>query len=178
MRVDSGKYKGRRLLENKYAHIRPTTDKVRQALFVKLQFFVPDKRVLDLFCGTGAMGIEAVSRGAEKVVFVDKDARSVEMTKANLKNLGINEKVVKMDAGLFLDKCQEQFDLIIFDPPYKSGLYEQVLKKISGKNILSEEGIIVCEHAKEDDFDYQDFEVFDEKRYGTIMLTYLTKKKD
>ncbi|MDE6583516.1 MAG: RsmD family RNA methyltransferase, partial [Clostridia bacterium] len=77
MRIDAGKYKGRRLLENKYDHIRPTTDKVRQALFVKLQFFVPDKKVLDLFCGTGALGIEALSRGAEKVVFVDKDARSV-----------------------------------------------------------------------------------------------------
>ena len=70
MRIDSGKFKGRRLIENKYDHIRPTTDKVRQALFVKLQFFLPGKSVLDLFCGTGAMGIEALSRGAEKGVFV------------------------------------------------------------------------------------------------------------
>ena len=68
-----------------------------------------------------------------------------------------------------------QFDLIILDPPYKSGLYEKVLKKIEEKNLLSEDGIIVCEHAKEDTFDYQNFEVFDEKRYGTIMLTYLKK---
>lgn len=175
MRVDSGKYKGRKLLENKYEHIRPTTDKVRQALFVKLQFFVPEKSVLDLFCGTGALGIEAKSRGAKKVVFVDKDARSVSMTKENLRNLGIDEKVFKMDASQFLDKCKEQFDLIILDPPYKSGLYAQILKKIAEKDLLSEEGIIVCEHAKEDAFDYQDFEVFDEKRYGTIMLTYLRK---
>ena len=78
MRVDAGKYKGRRLIENKYDHIRPTTDKVRQALFVKLQFFVPEARVLDLFCGTGAMGIEALSRGANEVIFVDKDERSVQ----------------------------------------------------------------------------------------------------
>ena len=175
MRVDSGKYKGRKLVENKFNHIRPTTDKVRQALFVKLQFFVPEKRVLDLFCGTGALGIEAKSRGAESVTFVDKDARSVEMTRTNLKNLGINEQVFKMDASLFLDRCKQQFDLIILDPPYKSGVYEEILKKISDKNLLSEDGIIVCEHAKEDVFDYQDFVVFDEKRYGTIMLTYLTK---
>lgn len=175
MRVDSGIYKGRRLIENKYEHIRPTTDKVKQSLFVKLQFFVPEKRVLDLFCGTGAMGIEALSRGASQVEFVDKDARSVEMTKSNLKNLGIKTKVHKCDALVYLDTCKAQFDLIILDPPYKSGLYEKVLKKIEEKNLLFDDGIIVCEHAKEDNFDYQNFEVFDEKRYGTIMLTYLKK---
>ena len=175
MRVDSGIYKGRRLLENKYEHIRPTTDKVKQSLFVKLQFFVPEKRVLDLFCGTGAMGIEALSRGASLVEFVDKDARSVEMTKSNLKNLGIENKVYKCDAIVYLENCNLQFDLIILDPPYKSGLYEKVLQKIKERNLLAEDGIIVCEHAKEDTFDYQNFEVFDEKRYGTIMLTYLKK---
>jgi 16S rRNA (guanine(966)-N(2))-methyltransferase RsmD len=174
MRVDSGRYKGRRLLENKFEHIRPTTDKVRQALFVKLQFFVPDKKVLDLFCGTGAIGIEALSHGARSVVFVDKDIRSVQMTKQNLKNLGIEQKVVKCDALIFLEKCTEQFDLIVLDPPYKSGLYEPVLKKIKEKNLLGDEGIIVCEHAKEDSFDYQNFAVIDEKRYGSITLTYLS----
>jgi len=175
MRVDAGKFKGRKLVENKYDHIRPTTDKVRQALFVKLQFFVPEKRVLDLFCGTGSMGIEALSRGAEKVVFVDKDFRSVQMTKTNLKNLGIDSKVFKCDAIAFLENCNEQFDLIILDPPYKSGIYEKVLSKIFEKNVLAEDGIIVCEHAKEDVFNYAPFSVFDEKRYGTIMLTYLEK---
>lgn len=174
MRVDAGLFKGRKLLENKYDHIRPTTDKVKQALFVKLQFFVPEKRVLDLFCGTGAMGIEAISRGAEKVVFVDKDARSIDMTKQNLKNLGIKAQVTKCDALLFLEKCEELFDLIILDPPYKSGLYEKVLQKIYEGKLLSEEGIIVCEHAQEDNFDYGDFKVFDEKRYGNIKLTYLS----
>lgn len=173
MRVDAGLYKGRRLLENKYDHIRPTTDKVKQALFVKLQFFVPEKRVLDLFCGTGAMGIEAISRGAEKVVFVDKDQRSVEMTKANLKNIGITNKVTKCDALMFLEKCEEKFDLIILDPPYKSGLYEKVLAKIFENKLLADGGIIVCEHAQEDIFDYSPFVVFDEKKYGNIKLTYL-----
>ena len=177
MRVDAGKYKGRRLIENKYDHIRPTTDKVRQALFVKLQFFVPEARVLDLFCGTGAMGIEALSRGASEVVFVDKDERSVQMTKANLKNLGITAKVNKCDACTFLEKAEGQFDLIVLDPPYKSGLYEKVLEKIYERDLLAEEGIIVCEHATEDTFEYANFEVFDEKRYGNIMLTYLSNKE-
>lgn len=173
MRVDSGKYKGRRLLENKYDHIRPTTDKVRQALFVKLQFFLPDKNVLDLFCGTGAMGIEALSRGAGKVVFVDKDYRSVNMTKENLRNLGIDQKVFKCDAITFLMQCKECFDLIILDPPYKSGLYEKVLPIIYDKKLVSADGIVVCEHASGDEFYYGNFQVFDEKKYGNITLTYL-----
>ena len=176
MRIDSGKFKGRKLLDNKFEHIRPTTDKVRQALFVKLQFFLPGKNVLDLFCGTGAMGIEALSRGAEEVVFVDKDSRSVQMTKTNLKNMGIIAKVAKCDANIFLDKCEKQFNLIILDPPYKSGLYEKVLKKISERNLLTDDGIIVCEHNSLDKFDYSPFNVFDEKKYGNIMLTYLNKQ--
>ena len=172
MRIDSGKFKGRKLLENKYKHIRPTTDKVRQAIFTKLQFFLPGKSVLDLFCGTGAMGIEAYSRGAGDVVMVDCDFRSVRLTKDNLKIVGVELKVVKCDALVFLDKCDRQFDLIIVDPPYKSGLYEKVLNKIKEKNLLTEDGIIVCEHALEDKIDCDFFEILDEKKYGEIGVTY------
>ncbi len=177
MRVDSGKFKGHKFIENKYAHIRPTTDKVRQALFVKLQFFLPGKRVLDLFCGTGALGIEALSRGAESVTLVDKDFRSVSLTKANLKNMGIEQKVVKCDALVFLNKCAEQYDLILIDPPYRSGLYSSVLQKIYEKNILSQDGIIVCEHLGEEKFDDSPFDVVDKKRYGDTYLTFLTYKQ-
>ncbi len=175
MRVDSGIYKGRKLIENKYDHIRPTTDKVKQALFVKLQFFVPNKKVLDLFCGTGAIGIEALSRGAESVLFVDKDFRSCNLTKENLKNLRINAKVVKCDAVKFVEVCKEKYDLVILDPPYKSGLYEKILPKL--KPILNDGAIIVCEHASNDTFSYLPFKVFDEKKYGNITLTYLEKDK-
>ena len=176
MRIDAGKFKGRRLVENKYPHIRPTTDKVRQALFVKLQFFVEGKSVLDLFCGTGALGIEALSRGAEKVTMVDKDFRSVLLTKENLRLVGAMQKVVKCDALVFLDKCNEQFDLILIDPPYRSGLYGPVLEKIFNKNLLADEGIIVCEHLLEEKIDDGLFEVFDEKKYGDTILTYLRHK--
>lgn len=179
MRIDAGIFKGRKLLENKYEHIRPTTDKVRQALFIKLQFFLPDKKVLDLFCGTGAMSIEALSRGAASVTMVDKDARSVAMSKQNLKNMGLGQqKVNKCDALVFLDKCQEAFDLIILDPPYKSGLYGKVLEKIFSKKLLSEDGVIVCEHATADKIENDDFEIYDEKKYGNITLTYLKYKDE
>lgn len=175
MRIDAGKFKGRKLIENKYKHIRPTTDLVRQALFVKLQFFLPGRKVLDLFCGTGAMGIEAYSRGAEDVVFVDVDYRSTSLTKANLKNMGVDLKVVKCDALTFLDKCKEKFDLIIVDPPYKSGLYAGVIEKIEKNDLLTEDGIIVCEHAKEDALDIGGFTLMDKKKYSDIVLTYLVK---
>lgn len=173
MRVDSGIFKGRRLLENKFEHIRPTTDKVRQALFTKLQFFLPNKRVLDLFCGTGALGIEALSRGASEVVFVDKDARSASMTRENLKNLGVKSKVIRCDAVKFVESCEEKFDLIILDPPYKSGLYEKIVPKLFP--LLEEDGVIVCEHDKKDVFNYSPFVIYDEKRYGNTVLTYLCK---
>ena len=173
MRVDSGIFKGRRLLENKFEHIRPTTDKVRQALFTKLQFFLPNKRALDLFCGTGALGIEALSRGASEVVFVDKDARSASMTRENLKNLGVKAKVIRCDAVRFVESCEERFDLIILDPPYKSGLYEKIVSKLFP--LLEEDGIIVCEHDKKDVFNYSPFVIYDEKRYGNTVLTYLCK---
>lgn len=178
MRITTGLFRGHRLIENKFEHVRPTTDKVRQAIFTKLQFFVPEKRVLDLFCGTGAMGVEALSRGAAKVVFVDKDIRSVQMTKQNLKNMKIDAKVNKCNALTFLEACNEQFDLIILDPPYKSGLYEKVLQKIFEKQLLSDDGVIVCEHATGDNFDYSNFEVYDEKKYGNITVTYLKKLKN
>ena len=171
MRIVAGKFKGRRLEENKYEHIRPTTDKVREALFVKLQFFLPDKDVLDLFCGTGAMGIEALSRGANSVIFVDKDARSVALTKQNLKIVGSDAKVVKCDAVKFVEVCKVKFDLILLDPPYKSGLYEKIIPHIP--SILNEGGVVVCEHDSKDTFNYSPFSVYDEKRYGNITLTYL-----
>lgn len=174
MRVNSGKFKGKKLIENKYDHIKPTTDKVKQACFVKLQFFLPGKKVLDLFCGTGAIGIEALSRGAESVLFVDKDFKSCNMTKQNLKNLGIDAKVVKCDAVKFAEVCKEKYDLIFLDPPYKSGLYEKVLPKL--ERILEGDGVIVCEHASNDTFNYLPFDVYDEKKYGNITLTYLQKK--
>lgn len=178
MRIDSGSLKGRKLSDKKYSHIRPTTDKVRQALFVKLQFFLPGAKVLDLFCGTGALSIEAISRGAASVTMVDKDFRSVALSKENLKSVGLLEqKVIKCDALIFLEKCTEQFDLILLDPPYKSGLYGKVLQKIFEKNLLTSEGIIVCEHSTADKLENDDFEIFDEKKYGDITLTYLKNKE-
>ena len=174
MRVTAGKFKGRVLIENKFAHIRPTADIVKLAIFNKLNFILPNSKVLDLFCGTGALGIEAISRGAREVVFADKDVRSIGLTKQNLSKLNIEGRVHKASYEKTIEKLAgENFDVILLDPPYASGVYEDCLKRIYENNLLADGGIIVCEHNKKDEFDYSPFEVVDEKRYGIKMVTYL-----
>lgn len=173
MRVISGKYKGKILKSPTSDNIRPTGDKVKQGLFTKLQFFVQDKVVLDLFCGSGGLGIEALSRGAKKVYFVDKDKRSIALTKQNLTGLDGDYKVMNATYAQALNTITEQADLILIDPPYASGVYADVLNIIFEKNLLSKEGIIVCEHPNELKFD-SPFMMFDQKRYGTVTLSFMS----
>ena len=177
MRIISGKYKGKKLLEYNYEHIRPTSDKVKQAIFTKLQFKIPSSRVLDLFCGTGALGIEAISRNAKEVIFVDINKKSVDLTNKNLKAINSDANVYNCDAERALSLVKGKFDFIFLDPPYKSGLYEKIIQKIASEDILNDDGIIICEHAREDDFNWEPFDVLDQKDYGTISVTYLIKKE-
>lgn len=175
MKVSSGIFGGRKLVDNPFEHIRPTADIVKQAIFNKLHEQVKDGFVLDLFCGTGALGIEAISRGAKEVIFVDKDKRSVNLTKTNLKNLNIDAKVVNADFEIALKSLKNnKFDIILLDPPYQSGVYEKAIGLIEKYNLLNENGIIVCEHDKGTKIDFSPFNVVDEKRYGIKMVSYLT----
>ena len=176
MRIISGKFKGKPLKELKYDHIRPTGDKVKQALFTKFQFEIKDARVLDLFCGTGGLGIEAISRGAGEVVFVDKNPKSTALTKENLRSIKIDAKVFTAPYDKALSKLDGKFDMILVDPPYKCGFYQDVIKLIYEYDLLAEDGSIVVEHAKEDEFAFDNFEIYDQKRYGTVMLTFLKNK--
>ena len=175
MRIIAGKFKGKPLKELKFEHIRPTGDKVKQALFTKLQFEIEGARVLDLFCGTGALGIEAISRGAKEVIFIDKHPKSVALTRDNLKSIKSDAKVYNVPFEKALEKVEGQFDLILIDPPYKSGYYEKAVEMIFKRNLLADDGTIVCEHAIDDTFEFNRFEVYDEKRYGSVILTYLKK---
>lgn len=181
MRVTAGKLKGRKLIDNTFEHIRPTADVVKQSIFNKLTFEVVDADVLDLFGGTGALGIEAYSRGAKKVIIVDKDYRSVKMIKENITNLKIDEKCIRVYKASYEDAIKrlenEKFDIIIIDPPYKSGYYENAIKLIYQFGILAEGGIIVCEHDKKDEFDFSPFVVIDEKIYGIKKVTYLSRNQ-
>lgn len=171
MRVISGEHRGR-VLDSPKHDIRPTLDKVKQALFTRLQFEIGGKKVLDLFSGSGALGIEALSRGASEVVFVDKNLDSIKLTKQNLKKLGYSGKVITGDALDVLKRLDETFDIILLDPPYKSGLYEKCLEIIKDRKLLNEGGIIVCERARDEKIDSQGFKLDCTKFYGTVALDY------
>ena len=148
MRVITGTARGRRLKTPEDYDIRPTTDNVKESIFNIIQFDVPGRRVLDLFGGTGQLGIECASRGAASVVIVDRDRRAVKLIKDNLKTCGLEAAVMQTDSVEYLNACGK-FDIILVDPPYDSGLYAPVLEKINLFDILNDNGIIICESRRE-----------------------------
>lgn len=147
MRVITGSARGRKLKEFPGMDIRPTTDKVKEAIFNIVQFDVEGRRVLDLFGGTGQLGIEALSRGAEHCVFVDQARESVKVIRENVATTGFGDKsrVVQGDALSFLASCREKFSLAFLDPPYAGELLEKALRRMAEIDIMTENGIIVCE---------------------------------
>lgn len=148
MRVITGTARGRRLKTPDNYDIRPTTDNVKESVFNIIQFDIEGRQVLDLFAGTGQLGIECLSRGAAGAVFVDRDRDAVRIVKDNLKTCGMKATVLQEDSISFLNHCGK-FDVIFIDPPYDSDLYESALKIINLVDILSEGGIIICEARRE-----------------------------
>ena len=151
MRVITGTARGRRLGELEGSDTRPTYDRVKESMFNIIQFDIEGRRVLDLFAGTGQLGIECLSRGAFSCTFVDQRRDAVRLIRDNLKvtDLTENARVVQGDALSFLSGCREKYHLIFLDPPYDSGLLDLALKKLSEIDILAENGIIVCESRRE-----------------------------
>lgn len=175
MRVISGSARGRRLKELQGTDTRPTTDKVKESLFNIIQFELEGRRVLDLFGGTGQLGIEALSRGAVHCTFVDRRQEAAALVRENLAACGFQEqsRVVQGEALAFLAACREKFDVIFLDPPYQTELLERCLEEIAGFDILREHGIIVCESAADKVLPplAPPYELGREYRYGKIRLT-------
>ena len=146
MRVISGTAKGRRLKEPEGYAIRPTTDKVKESVFNIIQFDIEGRRVLDLFAGTGQLGIEALSRGAAYAVFVDESNNAIRIVRENIRHSGFEDRaaVMKGDAVSFL-KRGDKFDVIFVDPPYDTRLMEKSLDSIFAFDMLKDNGIIICE---------------------------------
>ena len=151
MRVITGIARGRRLKELPGLETRPTTDKVKESVFNIVQFDIEGRRVLDLFGGTGQMGIEALSRGAAFCSFVDLRKEAAAVIRDNLAHTGLADKakVTQGDYLAFLTGCREKFDLIFLDPPYGSGMLEKALAAIAKIDIAKEKGRIVCESTAE-----------------------------
>ena len=175
MRVITGTARGRRLKELAGMETRPTTDRVKEGLFNIIQFDVEGRAVLDLFAGTGQLGIEALSRGAASAVFVDQRKEAAKLVEENLKLTGLagRGRVVCGDALSFLGSCREKFGLVFLDPPYGTGLLEQALSKITQFDILRGHGIIVCESSVSQELPPLEppYRLHRTYRYGQIKLT-------
>ena len=177
MRVITGSARGRKLKTPENYDIRPTADSVKEAVFNILQFDIEGRRVLDLFAGTGQLGIEALSRGAAEAVFVDESRESVRIVKENLKTCGLSAPVFHTNALDFLRSCGK-FDLIFVDPPYDAGLYAPVLERINAIDILSDGGIIICEARREAELPdmLPPYRRKKEYRYGKVKICVYTKE--
>ena len=175
MRVITGTARGRRLKELEGRETRPTTDRVKEGLFSIIQFDIEGRRVLDLFAGTGQLGLEALSRGAERCTFVDQRREAAALVKENVKLCRFEDRsrVAQEDALSFLSVCREKFDVVFLDPPYQSGLLEKSLKLLTQFDILQEHGIIVCESGTEWSVPALEspYETGREYRYGQIKLS-------
>ena len=179
MRVITGKARGTVLKTPEGLQTRPTADRVKEALFSIIQFDVPGAKVLDLFGGTGQLGIEALSRNAKYAVFVDEREDACKLIRENLRKTRLEEsaKVVRSDYAAYLRSCKGKFDIIFLDPPYAEVFLENSLKMITEIDILETGGIIVTERPLGKDllWDFPGYTRSKDYKYGNTLLTIYRK---
>ena len=179
MRVIAGTARGVQLKTPEGMQTRPTIDRVKEALFSIIHFDIPGAKVLDLFGGTGQLGIEALSRGAAAATFVDQSDAACKLIKENLRRTKFDQKgrVVRGDYLEYLSRCREQYDIIFLDPPYAEVFLENALKRITEIDILQSGGIIVAERplGKELPWDFDGFTRSKDYKYGKVLLTLYRK---
>lgn len=180
MKIISGKYKGRVLEGFDIAGTRPTMDRVKESLFAMIQSYLEDATVLDLFAGSGNLGIEALSEGAKEIYLVDKNKKACQVIKRNVNKIGIEvSDIFCGDYKSALKKYQEQsikFDIIFLDPPYQTDLVKKSMEVIEKYELLSKNGIIVAESNTLDKIIYSDkLEIVKSKKYGDKVVAILKK---
>ena len=179
MRVITGKARGVQLKTPDGMLTRPTTDRVKEALFSIINFEIPGAAVLDLFGGTGQLGIEALSRGAQSAVFVDTREDACRLIRENLKRTKLEQagRVVRSDYLDYLSRCREKFNIILLDPPYAEVFLENALKRITEIDILQSDGIIVTERplGKELPWEFEGYTRSRDYKYGKTLLTIYRK---
>ncbi len=174
MRIISGERRGHKLFEFSGDDIRPTTDRVKESMFNLIQDYVKDSNVLDMFCGSGALTFEALSRGAKFAVCIDTDIKSVELIKKNCKALRYEDKCLIKNISCFdyIKSVDTQFDLIFIDPPYNKDFVERSLEEIVLNNVLSKDGVIVLESDFTDfHFEQEGLNILKQKKYGRTYIT-------
>ncbi len=178
MRVITGIAKGKRLKPLDSMDIRPTTDRVKEAVFSAIQFDIEGRVFLDLFAGSGQMGIEALSRGARFAYFVDSSPEAIKICSENVVSAGFKDSslIVRRDANSFLSSLSEKVDIAFLDPPYKTGLLEASALKVA--DYMKDSGIIICEHPLEEVLpeNFGEFKIFKKYRYGKICISIYKKE--
>ncbi len=184
MRIISGTLRGSKLFTLEGESTRPTLDRVKEALFSKINYDIPDSNVLDLFSGSGALALESISRGAKKAYLCDSSREAIKIIKQNIEKTRTENKTVvfNCDYKLALEKFKEsnlEFDIIFLDPPYKTDFAEDASEKIIKKNLLKDTGIIILETDNKEKvinkLDLNLLKIKDIKKYGRIYLLFLEK---
>lgn len=184
MRIVAGIARGRKLQVPRGKDVRPTADRVREALFSYLGYHVENAIVLDLFAGSGALGLEALSRGAKQATFVEVSKAHLDILYENIKGIGLESqsRVLRRDAKSALSLFENekaQYNLIFLDPPYASQLLEQSLELIQKTDILKQNGLIIAEHSKNSVFHLPDtLHITRTRSYGNTSVTTIEKLKD
>ena len=184
MRIIGGKYKGLKLLPPDDTKIRPTSDRLKESLFSiitsnKYKINIDNCNVLDICSGTGSLGIEAFSRGAISVYFIDKDHRSINLIYKNISKLNIDNKfenkikIIKDEATKALKNIKKIFQIVLIDPPYNTNITEKCLLKLKELNLINQDSYIFIESSKVEDFNYDGYQILDIKLYGNSKLTIL-----
>ena len=182
MRVTTGSARGTALFAPEGMHTRPITDQIKQAIFSTWQFSIPNCNFLDLFAGSGSMGIEAISRGASKATFVDNDTNAINIIKRNLDKCHFTNnqyEVIKNDAFDFLQKTSEKYDVIYMDPPYTvDEIFIPIINEVDKANILQKNGILAIRTRAEKQMpqDLTNLYKVKEKKYGISMVHYYKNK--
>jgi 16S rRNA (guanine(966)-N(2))-methyltransferase RsmD len=182
MRIIAGKFKGKKLFPPKDKNVRPTTDRIKETIFniLSSKNKLQNANVLDLFSGSGSLGIEAMSRGGSHVVFVDNSPESILLTKKNIGDMPFSCEVIKSEARLAIKKlCGKKFDLIFLDPPYLDNIHAELLFLIQKYEILGENGMIVFEFSSQNDLSnaFKDY-IIDLRIFGSTSVAFLSQKNE
>ena len=184
MRVISGYLKGRELLGYNVETTRPTMSRVKESMFASIQNYIDNSTVLDLFCGTGSLGIEALSMGADRCYFVDNNKDILRYLNKNINNLGINNKSIIVskdyrDSLLYFKNNNIKFNIVLVDAPYKMEVMEEIIKIINKYDLLYDNGILVLEYSSDKLLDnYDNLGLYRSKRYGDKYVTIYHKVID
>ena len=175
MHITGGKFNSRKLISPKGDNVRPTLSKTRSAIFDVLYGYIDfdGKKFLDLFAGSGIMGLEAVSRGFESAYAIEKDKKTYFTIKSNYELLGLKPNVILGDSIKKMQVLSEKFDVVYVDPPYKEDFYNPALETILSANILSEGAIIILEHLQNEEINFSNFEILKQKKYSDKIITFL-----